>query len=575
MKWKGWFPLLQDLRTYGLPALRGDLLAGLTVGVMLVPQGMAYALVAGLPPIYGLYASIFPLIVYGIFGTSRHLSVGPMALISLLVISGLQGLADPGSEAFIELALALSLLSGVAMVLLGLLRLGFLTNFLSNPVVSGFTLASALIIAAGQLKHLLGIQIARDDAIWAIAAGIASQVGQIRLLPLLVGVGSILLLLAMRRIDRRVPGALIVVALGIVLVWAAGWQADQLPVVGPVPAGLPSLRVPAFDLALLPHLLPGAASIALIGFVGSIAVAKTLQDKDRSQAIRPNQELLALGLANLIGAFFQAFPTTGGLSRSAVNQQAGARSGLASIFSAAVVALSLLFLTPLFPLLPKSVLAAIILVAIVKLIDWREALYLWRVRRDDAYMLLATFLATLLLGIEEGIFTGVVLSMGMVIFRSSYPHVAELGQVPGTQQYRNRRRFAEVVIRPEFLIVRPDAQLYFANVNYIHSRIGELLAERPQRPRCLVLDASAITSIDATALRALEDWLAEGKALGIEWAFASVIGPVRDTLHRAGFIDRAGKDCFFLHVHHAVEYFEARAAQPYAQRDRAVQSNTP
>jgi len=553
---KKFIPILSWLPDYNRHFLRGDLSAGLTVGIMLIPQGMAYAMIAGMPPIYGLYTSIVPLILYAILGTSRQLAVGPVAMVSLLIAAGVDAIAEVGSETFIALAITLSLMVGLIQFLLGLFRLGFLVNFLSHPVISGFTSAAALIIGLSQLKHLLGIDIPRSNYIHEILIDAFQQIDQVSYPTLLVGIAGIGLIVIVKKLNKAIPGTLISVVFGILVVWALGLQDIGVKILGEVPQGLPIVSLPRFTGEDIRALLPIALTISLIGFMESIAVAKAIQSRHKDYQLDANQELISLGLANVGGSFFQAFPTAGGFARTAVNDQAGAKSGMASIFSALLIALTLLFLTPLFYYLPKAILASIIMVAVWGLIDYREAIYLWKAKRDDFFMLIATFVGTLTLGIEEGILLGVLLSLGVVIYRSSYPHIAVLGKLPQSDQYRNVTRFKEAQERDDILVLRLDAQLYFANVGYFLEFVDTKAREKGENLRLVVLDFAAINAIDSSALEALQTHWKQYQDQGIAIYLSDVKGPVRDTMKRSGFMDRMGADHFFMHIDHAIAYFD-------------------
>ncbi len=549
------FPPLQWMPNYRREDLSGDLSAGLTVGVMLIPQGMAYALIAGLPPIYGLYAALVPLVVYALFGTSRQLAVGPVAMVSLLVAAGVAPLAGDDVALYVTLALTLSLMVGALQFFLGVARFGFLTNFLSHPVLSGFTSAAALIIGLNQLKHLLGLNLARSNYIHEILWSALTQLGATHLPTLALGLGSIVLLLGLKRWKKTFPGALVVVVLTTLAVWLLRLDLNGVKIVGEVPSGLPGFRLPAVGMAEIDALIPTALAIGLVGFMESIAVAKAFASKHRYE-VDANQELIGLGLANLIGGLFQAYPTTGGFSRTAVNDQAGARTPLASILSAGVIALTLLFLTPLFFFMPKAVLAAIVMVAVVGLIDLKEARFLWRVKRQDFYLLVLTFLATLSLGIEQGILVGVAASLVLVIQQSSRPHTAVMGRLPGTKTYRNIERNPEAVTRSDLIILRVDAALYFANVSYFKDKLREIEEKAPAL-RAIVIDAYPMNRIDSSAAHALLEIIEDAQRRGIRFYFSGVKGPVMDVLERAGIADRIGRDHFFMEVHDAVEAAEA------------------
>lgn len=555
-------PALSWLKTYSSTDFRADLAAGLTVGVMLIPQGMAYAMIAGLPPIFGLYASTLPLIIYAIMGTSRQLAVGPVAMVSLLTAAGIGVLAEGGTEAYITLAIMLAFMVGTIQFLLGLFRLGFLVNFLSHPVISGFTSAAALIIGLSQLKHLLGIEIARTHHVHEIIIQAVERFGAINWLTVAVGIGGIGLILAVKRWSKSIPGSLLAVVFGILVVWLLGLNEQGVKIVGDIPSGLPALVLPSFSWATIQTLLPVALAISLVSFMESIAVAKAIQAKHKNYEVVPNQELMALGLANIGGAFFQSYPVTGGFSRTAVNDQAGAKTGMASIFSAILIILTLLFLTPLFYFLPKAILASVIMVAVFGLIDYKEAFHLWHTDRSDFWMLIITFVATLSLGIEQGIGIGVILSLAMIIFETTRPHIAQLGKVPGTHFYRNQERFEQVEVRPDLLIVRFDARLYFANLNFFRDKLRKWIALKGETLEGIILNAESINSLDSSALHFLEELAGELRANNQQLLFSGVKGPVRDNLAKADLIQKIGVNQFFMSVQEAVDFFDQQQDTP-------------
>ncbi len=549
--WTRLIPGLSWMRSYRPEWFSGDLFAGLTVGVMLIPQGMAYAMIAGLPPIYGLYASTVPLVVYSLFGTSRQLAVGPVALVALLVSTGVGAMAEPGSEQFIALAVLLALMVGALQASMGLFRLGFLVNFLSHPVISGFTSGAALIIGFSQLKHLLGISLPSSQQLPPLIHYLATHLGQLHGPTLAVGLGGIAIIVLGKRLDPRLPGPLLAVVAGIVAVHFFNLGEHGIKVIGEVPSGLPAAAFPHWDWTAVQALLPTALTISLISFMESYAVARAIQRRHRDYTIDANRELLALGLANAAGSLFQAHPTTGGFSRTAVNDQAGAKTGLAAIISAALVALTLLFLTPLFRELPQAVLASIILVAVYGLIDFKEVRYLLRSDRRDLVMLLATFLGTVTLGVEAGILTGLLLSLADLIYRSSRPHYAVLGAYGKNGIYRNIERFPEVQEHPGMLILRPDAQWFFANVSFWQQVLRERLAERPDT-RVLILHGPSIPDMDSSGLHLLSELLDECRQQDMTLRLSGLIGPVRDKLDRCGFFDRLGRENVFMTLGEAV-----------------------
>ncbi|HMQ88076.1 MAG TPA: solute carrier family 26 protein [Flavilitoribacter sp.] len=567
MKIKQYIPALDWLPNYKKEWLSGDLSAGLTVGVMLIPQGMAYSMLAGLPPIHGLYAVTIPLVLYALFGTSRQLAVGPVAMVSLLTAAGIGALKPDTPETYLLMALTLAFMVGAVQFLMGAFRLGFLVNFLSHPVISGFTSAAAIIIGLSQLKHLLGIKIPNSEHAYEIVGSVAQHIGETNLVTFGIGIAAILVIKNIKKLHKAVPGALVAVMLGILAVWGFGLADQGVKVVGTVPSGLPGFSAPSFDPAYWQALIPATLTISLVGFMESFAVAKAIQAKHKDYQVDANQELIGLGVANFGAAFFQSYPVTGGFSRTAVNDQAGARSGLAGIISAGLIVLTLLFLTPLFYYLPNSVLAAVILVAVAGLIDHKEAVRLWRNDRADFWMLLATFIVTLLLGIEKGIGAGVLLSLGVVIYRSTRPHVAELAKVPGSPFYRNVDRFPNLEERPDLLVVRFDGPLYFANVNYFNDKLAELTAAKGAALRLIVLNAESISHLDSSAVHALEEWVKSCRNRGVQVFFTSVIGPVRDALNKWGLTPVIGEDRFFMSNQQAVDAFDNSSAHKDAVRD--------
>ena len=526
-------------------------MAGLTVGVMLIPQGMAYALIAGMPPIYGLYASLMPVVVYALFGTSRQLSVAPVAMMSLLTAAGVAPLAGDDVERYIALALLLALMVGVIQLAMGLARFGFLTNFLSHPILAGFTSAAALIIGFSQLKHLLGVDIPRTHHVHEILLQAGRQLDAVHLPTLLLGVLGIGLLIGLRRWKRTLPGALVVVILSILAVWGLSLAPAGVRIVGEVPKGLPSFSMPTIYWADIKALFPAALAISLVGFMESIAVARVYAARNRYE-IDANQELIGLGLANAIGSMFQAFPTTGGFSRTAVNAQAGARTQVAALITAAIIGLTLLFLTPLFYYLPNAVLAAIVMVAVFGLIDWKEARYLWKVDRKDFALMMLAFLATLGLGIEQGILVGVVASLVVVVHQSARPHTAVEGRLPGTTTYRNLERNPDASAEDGVVVFRMDASLYFANASYFKEQVRRAVDRTPDT-RAVVLNFFPVNRMDSSAAHTMAELIDELDARDIQVYLAGVKGPVLDAMKKAGLYERLGAGRFFHEVHEAVE----------------------
>lgn len=544
-------PLIATLRNTTAEQVRGDLSAGVTAAVMLVPQAMALAMMAGLDPIVGLYASVAPLVVYGVLGTSRQLAIGPVAILSLLVASAAAELAEPGTPEYLGIALAVSLVSGLIQVALGFLRVGMVVEFLSHPVVSGFTMASALIIGASQLGTALGIQIPRShhfhETVWRAIEGYPDwnwpTIG--------LTTASLAALWAGKKWFPRFPRFLAVVVVGTAAVPLLGLQAYGVKVVGEVPAGLPGLTLPPLGLQTLQAVLPMSITIAMVGFLESISVAKN-QARKHKYDLDADQELIALGASNVAAAFTGGYPVTGGFSRTALNEQAGARTTLAGIFTAVFVALTLLFLTPLFQSLPNAVLAAIILISVVGLFDLHEVTHLWKVSKPDLALMALTFFATLGLGVEEGIGVGVLASLGWFVKKVAKPHVAALGHLPGTDVYRNLKRNPDARPVPGLLLVRFDAPLFYANASHLKSTLRELEATRGEPLRAVVLDGKGIGDVDASADAALHEVLDAYRNRGIDLWLAGFHGPVLDVLDRSGFLEKLGRDRVVRRVHDAV-----------------------
>ena len=521
----GWWP------DYTARVLRADLFAGLTVGVMLVPQAMAYASLAGMPPAAGLYAAVVPVVVYALLGSSATLAVGPVAIISLMAAATLAPLADGDPNRYAALAAVLALMVGALQLLMGLLRLGAVVNFLSHPVLSGFTSAAAIVIAASQVADLLGLDAERSktlpEAVTEATAALATAHGP----TIAVAAGSVLALVLLKRFLPRVPGALVVVAGVTALSTVLVLRENGVAVLGHVPGGLPAPSLPDINVGDLVALAPSALAIALVGYLEGIAVAKSLAARVR-RTVSPDGELVAVGGANLTAGLFGAFPVAGGFSRSAVNFSAGARTPVASLITAAVVALTALFLTPLFHDLPKAVLAAIIVVAVASLVDVRGALRTWRTRRSDGLALTATFLVTLLAGVEAGIGAGVAFSLAAFLWHTSRPHIAELGMEPDTGVFLNLTRYQGLRRTPGVKILRVDAPLYFANAERVKDAL--LKAAQGEGVQTLVLDASGIGACDSDCAHALADLDRALTARGVVLRVATVRGPVRDVLARDG-----------------------------------------
>jgi len=559
MNMKKLIPILEWLPNYKREFFKNDLGAGLTIGIMLVPQGIAYAMIAGLPPIYGLYTAMIPQIIYAIFGTSRQLSVGPVAMDSLIVASGVAALAEIGSDHFIEFAILLAFMMGILQVLFGFFKLGFLVNFLSRPVISGFTSAAALIIALSQLKNLLGINLHSGNKIHNLLFEVYQHLNEINWTTFSIGAIAILILIFLKQVTKKIPPALLVVVFGILAVKIFNLDEVGVKIVGEIPKGLPNFKVPNFDVKVLVDLFPLALTLSFIAFLEAISVAKAVELKHNDYKVVPNQELIAIGMGNIIGSFFQTYPATGGFSRTAVNNQTGAKTPLSAVISASIVALTLLFFTPVFYYLPEAVLGAIIVVAVFGLLDFTVPKQLLKYSKRELVILNITLIITAVIGIKEGIFIGVVLSLGMLIYRTTKPHIAILGRIPNTHFYRNIKRFEGLLITSEeILIVRFDAQLYFANVQYFKDKLEDSIIEKGYKLKLIIIDGESINSIDSSGVYMLSDIITKYKSLDIDVAFTGMKGPVRDVLDKSGIMKKIGYQNCFLSIQEAVDAFEER-----------------
>jgi sulfate permease, SulP family len=544
-----YLPILDWAPDYTRETLTSDLVAAVIVTIMLIPQSLAYAMLAGLPPEMGLYASILPLVAYAVFGTSRALAVGPVAVVSLMTAAAVGNLALQGTAEYIAAAIALAFLSGVMLVLMGVLRLGFIANFLSHPVIAGFITASGILIAASQLRHILGIP-GGGHTLVEIAEGLWANLGATNPITLAIGAGAAAFLFWVRRglkplllragLGPRLAdivakaGPVAAVAVTTVAVWGLGLNDRGVAIVGAVPQGLPPLSVPSFDLDIWMALAGSAALISLIGFVESVSVAQTLAAKKR-QRIVPDQELVGLGASNIASAFSGGYPVTGGFARSVVNYDAGAETPAAGAFTAVGILIAAMLLTPLIFFLPVATLAATIVVAVLSLVDLSILKKTWAYSKADFAAVFATIALTLGLGVEAGVSAGVILSVLLHLYKTSRPHIAEVGLVPGTQHFRNILRH-RVETHPVVLTIRIDESLYFANARFLEDHIYDRVV--PDRAlKHVILMCSAVNEIDMSALESLEAINHRLQALGIALHLSEVKGPVMDRLQRAHFLD--------------------------------------
>ncbi len=548
-----YLPILSWARTYDRDTATSDLVAAIIVTIMLIPQSLAYALLAGLPAEVGLYASILPLVVYAIFGTSRSLAVGPVAVVSLMTAAAI-GKASGINP--ITAALTLALLSGLLLLLLGIFRLGFLANFLSHPVISGFITASGIVIAASQLKHILGIYASGDNLV-EVLHGLWENAGDTNLVTLAIGVASagflfwvrrgLKALLVARGLRPRTAdlaakaGPVIAVAATMLLAWLFDLEEHGVILVGAVPKGLPPLTGPSISPDVWISLIGSAALISVIGFVESVSVAQTLAARKR-QRIDPDQELVALGASNVAASFTGGYPVTGGFARSVVNFDAGAATPAAGAFTAVGIAVATLTLTPLLAYLPQATLAATIIVAVLSLVDFSVLRKTWVYSKADFSAVAITIAGTLFVGVEAGVALGVGLSILIHLYRTSRPHMAIVGQVAGTEHFRNVRRH-KVVTDDRILSLRVDESLYFANARYLEDRLYDLVAARPSLEH-VILVCPAVNAIDMSALESLEAINEKLAGLGVKLHLSEVKGPVMDRLKRADFLDHLSGGIF-------------------------------
>ena len=559
---KGFLPTLPVLkwgREYGHDTFVNDLVAALIVTIMLIPQSLAYALLAGLPPEVGLYASVAPLVLYAIFGTSRALAVGPVAVVSLMTAAAIGEHAAAGTAQYWSFAITLAFISGLVLLLMGILRLGFLANFLSHPVISGFISASGLLIAASQIKTIMGVK-AEGHNFFELLSGLVQQAPHTHWLTLVIGASTTTFLFWVRKglkpllmrwgLNAKLAdvlakaGPVLAIAFTTGLTWSLAWDHQGVKIVGTVPQGLPPFTLPEWNLSMWNELALPALLISVVGFVESVSVAQTLAAKQR-QRIDPNQELVALGASNLSAALSGGFPVTGGFARSVVNFDAGAQTPAAGVYTAAGITLASLFLTPALYYLPQATLSATIVVAVLSLVDLGMLKRTWIYAKADFIAVLSTLLITLACGIEIGLLTGVTVSLVLFLFKTTRPHIAEVGQVPGTEYFRNVNRH-QVTRTPGVLSLRVDESLYFANARTLEDYINDAVASHPDLLH-VVLQCSAINDIDASALESLEAIESRLRASGIKLHLSEVKGPVMDRLKKTKFIEHLQGSVFLTH----------------------------
>ena len=567
------FPITKDLLTYNKSTLYSDLIAGLSIAVIVIPQGLAYAMIAGLPPIYGLYAALVPQFIHGIMGTSRHPAVGPVALDSLVVAIALGALSLSGIGEVVAAAIFLATMVGILQITMGLLQMGVLANYLSRPVISGFTSAAAIIIGLNQVEHLLGLQIESSNQIQKMLLSVAQNFNETHLITVVVGVSAMSLILVTKKYFSKFPSSLLVSVFGVLLIWSTRWDLHGVEIVGHIPAGLPNFDLLTVSPELVRDMLPFALTLAVIGYVEIISITKELEEQEEKYFLKPNKELMALGTANLVGSFFQSYPVSASFSRSAVKFQSGALTGMTAVFSASIVGLTLLFFTSLFFYLPIAVLAGIIMVAVIRLINIRYAIDLYKTRRDEFFLLLITCLLTLFVGISQGILIGTLLSLLLMVIRTSKPHYAILAKVSGTNYFKNISRFeTDANIDDNILILRFDAQLFFGNRDYFRKIVFEEIEKKPNL-KGFILVARGITYVDSSGLSTLSAMIKSFQQKGILFMVAGAIGPTRDLLQKSKLTDLIQEKNMFAKTADAVDYFKGKVVPTDVQKKIASQTN--
>jgi SulP family sulfate permease len=545
------FRILNWLPEYNTNMLRGDLAAGITAGVIFIPQGMAYAVIAGVPPIYGLYGAVVPLLIYPLLGTSKHLSVGTAALGMLIVSAGVGALNTSSVSEYVTLTLLLTFMTGLIQVLMGSFRLGFVFRFFSRPVISGFTTAAPIIIISSQLGALLGLDLPRTEFFPAHLMDVLQNITVIHWPTFVVGATGIICIGLLGYFKPKFPGSVLFVVLGIAASYYFDFEQYGIALTGTIPEGLPAFQLPQLSISNVQALLPTAITLAMEQFMTISSLAKAFA-KRHNYSIDANHELIAIGSSNFFGSFFQSVPVSGSFSRSAASEQAGMKTPLANVFTSLVIMVTLLFLTPIFYYLPEPILAAIIVVSVVRLIEIDEFIFLYKTKRSEGIVAVVTFLATILIGIQEGILFGVATSMVAVLYKISRPNVAELGLIPDTQNFQDIDRNPEAESIQGIMVLRVDASFSFVNAEYFRDFILKKAEDRNSEIHHVILDGSTINDLDITAIDALKSIAQTLHDWDIQLYFANLKGPVRDIVLRSGLKDYMGADHFYRTPHIAV-----------------------
>lgn len=535
-------PFLPWMRTYTKEKGIADFVAGLTVAVVLIPQAMAYAMLAGLPPVYGLYAGLAGAGIAALFGSSTQLSTGPVAIVSFLVLTSLAPFATPESAEYITLAIALALVVGVIQFLMGSFRLGFIMNFVSHSVVVGFSSAAAIIIASTQVPSLLGIKVGTHEFVFETFIDIFKNIPETSIPTLLVGIFSIAAILIMKRIHKAFPAALVVVVVSILASIYFHFEAMGIKVVGAVPSGVPFPSFPDISLSGAMGILGTAVVISIIGFMEAFAIAKALAAK-RNERINVDQELMGQGLANIAVSFFKGYPVSGSFSRSAVNSLAGARTGFSSVFVSLFVLLALLFLAPYLYNLPKAVLASVVIIAVAGLIDIKKFFHLWKIDRNDGAIAFTTFATAFIMKPDYAIFIGIVLSLILFLQKSMKPHVAILGRNAAKNAFAELSEDDKAIACPLIVVVRPNQSIYFGNVEYVLDEIGRAIKNNTEA-KILLFDGASVSLTDASALEMIEHFIKDKQSEGISFVFVNIRKSVYDKFQSSGIVALVGSDSF-------------------------------
>lgn len=547
-----YIPVLEVLRNYNLSKFKSDLISGSTVGVVLIPQGMAYAVIAGLPPIYGLYAGLVPLFIYPVFGTSRHISIGPVAIDMLILAAGLGFLAGNDPTEKITFAILIAFMTGIFQIIMGILKLGFVFNLFSRPVISGFTIAAPIIIIASQMGTLLNIDIQNSQYIHVILIDLWKHIDNIHFPSFGLSVFFILFLVLMRKFYAKLPESVILVTITIIVVSFISISQWGIQQVGNIPVGLPDFALPTFDTEAIREIAPNAFTLALIQFMTVASLSKSFARK-HGYTVNPNQELIAVGASNISGSLFQSLPVSSSFTRSAIAEQAGAQTSLNNVFAGILILLTLLFLTPLFEVLPKPLLGAIIVVSVSSLVDVKELKFLINTKRRDALVAFITFISVLVIGIQEGIIIGLVTSVLALLMKMSKPTVAELGLVPETRDFKNKERFSEVKTIPGILILRVDAPFSFVNAEFFKNYILEKSMNGSEAPKYVIIDGTTIGDLDVSAMDSLLMIIETLNKQGIELYISGLIGPVRDVIRKSDISTFVKSNRFHNTVHDGVK----------------------